>query len=92
MSKHCCVDIQKHILGNEVCINYIPKFREYGLLIKDGGSSFQEIYYCPWCGKKLPVSLRDKWCDIIYDEMDLDGSDDPNIPEDMKSEKWWATE
>jgi hypothetical protein len=25
----------------------------YGLPIHDGGSSFVEIAYCPWCGKPL---------------------------------------
>lgn len=26
----------------------------YGLQDHDGGSSFIEIQYCPWCGSKLP--------------------------------------
>lgn len=25
----------------------------YGLFVHDGGSSFVEISYCPWCGSKL---------------------------------------
>ena len=26
---------------------------EFGILIHDGGSSYIEIKYCPWCGSKL---------------------------------------
>jgi hypothetical protein len=26
----------------------------YGLFVHDGGSSFIEIAFCPWCGSKLP--------------------------------------
>jgi hypothetical protein len=26
----------------------------YGLLIHDGGASFVQIAYCPWCGTQLP--------------------------------------
>lgn len=28
--------------------------RRYGLYIHDGGSSFLEIHFCPWCGARLP--------------------------------------
>ncbi len=34
-------------------INYSKKQNIYGIIIHDGGSSFIEIEYCPWCGKKL---------------------------------------
>jgi hypothetical protein len=40
---------------------YIPKFREYGIVILDGGSSMKRINYCPWCGTQLPSPLRDEW-------------------------------
>ena len=40
-------------------VRYLPVFREYGLLIHDGGSSFVRIQFCPWCGSRLPESLRD---------------------------------
>lgn len=89
MNKHCCAEMNKHITKGEVAIRYIPKFREYGISVLDSGSSKQDIYYCPWCGKKLPKSLRDKWFDIIED-MGLD-PESPDIPEEYKSEKWWQT-
>ncbi|WP_460304199.1 DUF6980 family protein [Actinocorallia aurea] len=29
---------------------------EYGLIIHDGGSSYIEIAFCPWCGRRLRES------------------------------------
>src|SRR5262245_23164259 len=42
-----------------VCIvTYNKKHNEYGIIIHDGGTSYVLILYCPWCGTKLPESLR----------------------------------
>jgi hypothetical protein len=38
----------------------------YGLIIHDGGSSFVQIDFCPWCGTKLPDPV----------EVDLDAIND----------------
>jgi len=32
--------------------------KRYGLYIHDGGSSYIEIHFCPWCGAKFS-ELRD---------------------------------
>jgi hypothetical protein len=80
----------RHISGDDVPIIYIRKFREFGLKIIDGGTSFQKIAYCPWCGRKLPESLRSKWfCRI--EEMGLE-PDDQTLPESMRSDAWWKSE
>ncbi len=77
---------------------YVPEYREYGLPIRDGknssASSYVVINYCPWCGKKLPISLREKYFDILEKEYGLDIAlgdieDNPNIPEEFKSDEWW---
>lgn len=81
-----------HGLENNVAITYIGKFREYGILILDGGSAFQEITFCPWCGSKLPDSLRDRWFEIVFDELELDGVDDPKLPKYMLSDLWWRNQ
>ena len=39
-------------------ISYRARFDEYIIIIHDGGSSGILIGYCPWCGKKLPISKR----------------------------------
>jgi hypothetical protein len=71
MDSHCCEAMRSQV--ELVCpqhpdpsdcpdhlIKFSPTFHEYGLLIHDGGSSSLTIHFCPWCGAKLPASLRDE--------------------------------
>jgi hypothetical protein len=32
---------------------YIPRTEQYGLVVHDGGTSYYQIRFCPWCGSKL---------------------------------------
>lgn len=67
---------------------YLARFHEYGLPVRDEPrpTSFVTIQWCPWCGTRLPESVRDAWfdelarrgLDIVYDE----------IPEDMTTDEW----
>lgn len=72
MTTHCCDDMHRE--AERVCddhpsrhdcpdclIAYLPAFREYGLLVHDGGTSSLLIHFCPWCGARLPESQRDAW-------------------------------
>ena len=72
----------------DVLINYIPEFDEYAIFIRDGGTSYSIISYCPWCGIKLPDSKRDEW----FETLESLGFDDPweqNIPEKFRSRDWY---
>ena len=95
---HCCGSMKQHLAtcdahgANASCgdqfVSYVPKFDEYGLLVHDGGSSVIGIAFCPWCGSKLPESLRDKW----FEELELKGFKDPTseaIPEEYTDERWY---
>jgi hypothetical protein len=84
---HCCEEMARHLAEGEVAITYSPRFREYGIKILDGGSATQLITYCPWCGGKLPSSLRDEWFEIV-EGLGLEAGD-PQIPEEMSSAAWW---
>ncbi len=60
MDKQCCESMRINIDG-ETAINYIPKFREYGIDVCDGGSSHLIINFCPWCGpddENLPEEMK----------------------------------
>jgi hypothetical protein len=74
----------------ETAIRYIPKFREYGIAVLDGGDSFLQISFCPWCGSELPARLRDKWFETL-ESLGL-AVDSPSIPQDLKSDNWWKSE
>lgn len=65
---------------------YVAKFREYGLIIHDGGSSKITISYCPWCGARLPEPARDRW----FEEMEKLGIDPWNeaVPPEYEDDRW----
>lgn len=94
---YCCENMTYHLdkfkeLVNpndpDVIIVYSAKFDEYGIPIKDGGNSYIEIQYCPWCGTKLPESKRDTW----FEELEKQGIHDPfnsDIPKEYESDQWY---
>ena len=86
--KHCCDHMQR-MIDEEKSIVYIPEFREYGVPVRDGGSSFLEMGYCPWCGKKLPGSLREEYFAVLERSGISYPCPQDQLPEAMRSEKWW---
>ena len=88
MSNLCCKEMETHVENKDVAITYNSKFREYGIAYLDGGSSVQLIESCPWCGSKLPTSLRDKWFSEIG-KLGLEPGDS-KIPTEFNSDKWWV--
>lgn len=82
MTKYCCQRMQDTIEHQcevhpdpqdcpDNALIHIAKFDEYGIPVRDGGSSFVVITFCPWCGSRLPESKRDQFdqaCDVLeYD-------------------------
>ena len=82
----CCDDMENNILHNTVSYNEV--FDEFGITVNEDNSSVIIIDFCPWCGKKLPTSQREKW----FEELELKGFITPlfddNIPAEYKSKKW----
>lgn len=91
----CCEMMNYHLTtfftdpeSVDCVILYVPKFDEYGMPIHDGGSSYVLISFCPWCGKELPESKRDRW----FNELKKIGIHDPmteDIPEKYRSDRWY---
>jgi hypothetical protein len=58
---HCCTKMAYYLtfdkrtkdVNPDAIIRFHKKSRDYGIPIHDGGSSFIEIEFCPWCGAKL---------------------------------------
>lgn len=61
---YCCAEMEKNVNykcpehkdpfecpDNLVC--YDKKYKEFGIIIHDGGHSYQAINFCPWCGSPL---------------------------------------
>lgn len=92
-SLHCCEVMRanvEHRCEEEGCAGVlvvrIDMFREYGMVVHDGGSSFVPIAHCPWCGSKLPRSERDRW----FAEMRRRGIDPKSdeVPPEFQDGTW----
>jgi hypothetical protein len=56
--KHCCDLMEAYLASEDAILFYWPRVREYAIPVHDGGSSGIVITFCPWCGSKLPGSVR----------------------------------
>jgi len=71
----------------DVPIVYTSKFREVGIRVLDGGDSSILIQYCPWCGNRLPNSLRNEWFEALERQhIDPYGQ---QIPEEFLDNRWY---
>jgi hypothetical protein len=88
IKRQCCEQMQGAIDDGETGISYTPKFDEFGLAVRDGGSSYITLNFCPWCGHKLPTSRRDEWFRRL-EAMNIAFTKD-DIPTEFKSDAWYA--
>ncbi|MCX4084549.1 hypothetical protein N7281_06955 [Rickettsia hoogstraalii] len=95
-SEYCCDNMNYFITTPQEeheLIRYHSEKREYRLLLHgyDYGLE-QEMYYCPWCGSKLPKSLGDEWCEVIKQKFGLEevfAEEWEKLPEEYKTDAWW---
>ena len=95
-SQHCCLNmawfiskpIESESQGANPVIAWISQLDEYRIEISREGNKSTLIYYCPWCGAKLPESKQRLWYETLYKL----GYSDPSeqiIPREFNSDKWW---
>jgi len=68
---HCCLTMDRGLVSDTKIFVYSSEFREYGVKIPKS-TAYIGIDYCMFCGKKLPVSLRHEWFDILEEEYGLE--------------------
>jgi len=76
----------RHPENENGVVEYDPRFDEYSVAIPGLESGGQCIYFCPWCGVKLPPSARDQWFDEL-ETMGLDPLED-EIPVEYQNGTW----
>lgn len=74
-------------VNSDKLVYYNEMFDEYGLIVHDGGQSYIIINFCPWCGEKLPQSVRDKYF-LELEKLGYDSPYEENIPEKFKTSAW----
>ncbi|WP_376563835.1 DUF6980 family protein [Streptomyces sp. NPDC056178] len=54
----------------------------------DEDASSITIDFCPWCGRRLPESQRDRW----FDELERRGIDpgEDEVPAEFQDDRWLA--
>ncbi len=85
-NNNCCQNMAYYI-QNEV-VSYNEVFDEYGIIVHEDDVSTIIIEYCPWCGKKLPISQRNTWFDELEKKGFFSPLFDENIPIEYRSKKW----
>jgi hypothetical protein len=72
---------------DKLAVFYDPSRRSFGIGTQEG-HAVQEIYYCPWSGKKLPTPLSAQFGDML-ESQDLSALEEETWPEEWRSEAWW---
>ncbi|AIL64644.1 hypothetical protein NOVO_01210 [Rickettsiales bacterium Ac37b] len=88
----CCGNMEYYVKENKE-ITYDIHLRYYGLKLADDDSgTVQQLFYCPWCGTKLPKSLELKWVQVLNEEYNIKDpifDDADKIPSEFYTDEWW---
>lgn len=101
--KHCCSHMDRYTVADEedAIIEYDSDVRSYNFLLNEKGVYVgirQQLWFCPWCGKKLPKDLGDEWEGNLKKDYNLTVSDffdkqgqwdESKIPEEFRTDEWW---
>ncbi len=82
---HACAQMESAIGDITLPVNYDPSMREYSITYS-GDGSVQVIAFCPFCGARLPDSVRTAYFER-RDALDPERKNDP--PLEMQSDQWW---
>lgn len=100
MEQYCCIKMEGVLEEHNSPLRYVPYTRsyyiEYPSLTQSSKNALtvaEKIHYCPWCGNKLPNSLKKEWSDIVKKNFGitdtLDQTQLKRIPEEFMSDEWW---
>ena len=93
----CCDMMKRNIFDGEEphpkgskTIFYSKRFNEYMISLSDDNASGICLIYCPWCGRKLPESKRERWFEKL-EQMGVEFSlfDTDRVPLPYLSDVWW---
>jgi hypothetical protein len=76
--------MDQHAQNDWGSVQYDNRFDEYWVT---AGSARQSLFYCPWCGEKLPASKRNAWFDAV-EALGVDPWGD-QVPVEFRSDAWW---
>ena len=81
--------MREQLADERVPIGYSARYREYWLPLIAGHDARQLLSFCPWCGVKLPRSLRDKYFNAV-EPLGFDAMTDKNdLPPQYRDDTRW---
>lgn len=94
---HCCNYMRSNINDSNSQFCYDKELRLYYAPCVDNGAvkyqARQILWFCPWCGKKLPKDLQDEYYDILSTKYGIEWEDvathQRKIPQEFLSDEWW---
>lgn len=91
--KHCCEMMQLNLDDGRVQIFYSPEERRYYINVMNGKriAATQGLFFCPWCGTKLPDDLSTEYHEILAKEYAIDSHhvQTKKIPLEFQTDEWW---
>lgn len=88
--EYCCSLLETFHKDPRLDINYDEVFRRYYIHLSSGHDATQGLFFCPWCGQKLPKELSEEYYDSLWkifgEDVDLNEID---LPDEFKSSQWW---
>ena len=84
---HACLQMRTSVEDPRLPVEYHERVREYVIPAYEPSSMVMELLWCPWCGERLPESLRDELGDRL-EALDLSIFDE-DIPAEYKTDEWW---
>ncbi|KAF0179228.1 MAG: hypothetical protein IV086_06035 [Hyphomonadaceae bacterium] len=81
-----CLSERCHLTRSNSGAGHDTRFDEYFIPMDAHGVVRQQLFFCLWCGAKLPVSHRDEW----FDKLEAMGIDPmhQDVPEEFKTDVW----
>ena len=84
---HACELMRIVLEDGRSALEYDPSWRDYTIAYL-GDGPVQRIEWCPFCGARLPLSLRDAWL-TRRDELGIEPGGE--LPPEMRDDRWWRT-
>jgi hypothetical protein len=86
-ANHRCAEHPAGFDCPDLFVYYSPALREYGI-VNHAEGEVGVIDFCPWCGSRLPGSLRDRY----FEKLAAIGIDpwESEVPEAFRSSAWWS--
>ena len=89
----CCENMIFYASKKNMLLDYDHSDRSYGFHIYDSNyGTMQTLWYCPWCGKKLPEDLGEEWDEILEKEHGITDpffEDKDKVPAEFWTDEWW---